>query len=204
MYKVFYNQRTVFLSDNYNYFTSNNFGVFYKYTDNNKLKIILDIFENTEDINQLHIYNKDTAKLFEEFSSFFTIIDAAGGLVKTPENKFLIIKRRGIWDLPKGKIESDESKTEGALREVEEECGISNLEIKKLITTTYHTYTLNNKRILKRTFWYDMAHNGNAELTPQTEEEITEAKWISKSDIKEVLKNTFPSIVEVLDKGLQQ
>ncbi len=204
MYKVFYNQRTVFLSDNDNYFFDNKFGIFYRYIDNNSFKMILEIFEKTKAIDQLHVYNKDTKKLFELFSSFFTIIDAAGGLVKTRENKILVIKRRGIWDLPKGKIEPGESTTEGALREVEEECGISNLEIKKLITITYHTYTLNNKRILKRTFWYDMAHNGNAELTPQTEEEITEAKWISKSDIKEVLKNTFPSIVEVLDKGLQQ
>nr|MDA3778631.1 NUDIX domain-containing protein [Bacteroidales bacterium] len=122
-------------------------------------------------------------------------------VVKAPDDKILVIKRRGKWDLPKGKIEPGESNEEGALREVEEECGISNLELKKLITTTYHTYTLNNEAILKRTFWYDMEHSSNSKLTPQTEEEISEVKWLSENDINMVLKNTFPSIIEVLKKG---
>jgi 8-oxo-dGTP pyrophosphatase MutT (NUDIX family) len=193
MYKVFYNQRTVLLSAKHNYSFNNKYGIYYRYNDNLDIKPILDIFEKNKIIDQLHVYSEDLEHLFKIFSSFFKI--------KAPDDKILVIKRRGKWDLPKGKIEPGESNEEGALREVEEECGISNLELKKLITTTYHTYTLNNEAILKRTFWYDMEHSSNSKLTPQTEEEISEVKWLSENDINMVLKNTFPSIIEVLKKG---
>src|SRR5690348_7930937 len=39
------------------------------------------------------------------FKSYLTIIIAAGGLVQTEKDQFLLIFRKGKWDLPKGKLD---------------------------------------------------------------------------------------------------
>ena len=201
MYKVFYNDRTVFFIDDCQKYFDLNEGLFYKFTDRNQLRQLLELFSNVPGFKNLFIYHNDIDFVFSEFSSLFKIIEAAGGLVKTPDDYFLIIKRKGLWDLPKGKLERKEKSEKGAIREVEEECGISNLKLSDQIETTYHIYTENDKQILKKTIWYEMLHDGNVTLTPQTKEQITEAKWIHKNNIHEIKQNTYASIIEVLKKG---
>lgn len=95
-------------------------------------------------------------------------------------------------------MEKKETTEIAALREVEEECGISNLTIIRPITKTYHTYKLGKKDILKKTYWFEMVFTGTQKPVPQTEEEITEVKWIKERDLNEVTQNTFPSIIDVL------
>lgn len=201
MYKVFYNERTVFFIDDFQKYFENNEGLFYKFTDRVQLSYLLELFTGVRGFKNLYIYHEDVDYCFTEFCSLFTLVEAAGGLVKAPDNKILVINRRGYWDLPKGKLELQEKPENGALREVEEECGIQNLQLSHLIETTYHTYILKDKNILKKTYWFEMRHNGNEVPTPQIDEEITEAKWLSISNLGEVTKNTYPSIVEVLKKG---
>ncbi|NBW71067.1 MAG: NUDIX domain-containing protein, partial [Bacteroidetes bacterium] len=50
----------------------------------------------------------------------------------------VLIKRNGFWDIPKGKVEKHEGIAAAAVREVEEEIGVSNLLLTHLITTTEH------------------------------------------------------------------
>jgi len=128
------------------------------------------------------------------------VVKAAGGLVKNTDKHHLFIYRNDKWDLPKGKLEEGEKKKEGAVREVEEECGIKINKAGKKILTTYHMYTLKNEVILKKTYWYDMNYKGQQQLKPQTEEGITEVRWADKDQIKELVTNTYPSIIEVLQK----
>ena len=201
MYKVFYNQRVVFFVDDANYLEENTKSIKYFFENKSRLKDVLDRFSNNENIQALYIIHPDIDCVFSQFMSFFTIVEAAGGLVKTPDERFLAIFRRGKWDLPKGKLEKSEPPEKGALREVEEECGISDLHLKKQLAITWHTYILANQPILKKTYWYDMTHSGNGKLKPQIEEEITEVKWLTKPDFPEIINNTFPSIVEVLKSG---
>ena len=52
---------------------------------------------------------------------------AGGGKVYNPKNEILFIFRNGKWDLPKGKAEAKETINLTALREVEEETGITGL-----------------------------------------------------------------------------
>ncbi|HSH52595.1 MAG TPA: NUDIX domain-containing protein, partial [Bacteroidales bacterium] len=165
------------------------------------LQEVLDKFCNNENIQELYIIHFDIDFVFNQFASFFTIIEAAGGLVKTSGQKFLAIFRRGKWDLPKGKLENSELPEEGALREVEEECGIFGLHLKKQLIITWHIYNIENQYILKKTYWYEMAHRGKGKLKPQAEEEITLVQWLTKNDLPKVIKNTFPSIIEVLRSG---
>ena len=129
-----------------------------------------------------------------------TLIEAAGGLVKNDKRNYLFIFRNGKWDIPKGKLEKGEKPKEGAVREVEEECGIAIDECGKKIVNTYHVYTSKGEVVLKKTHWYKMKYTGKAKLKPQIEEGITEVRWMTKKDISLVADNTFPSIMDVLLK----
>jgi hypothetical protein len=52
--------------------------------------------------------------------------------------------------------------------------------------------------MLKATTWYVMRHQGDVPLTPQAIEGITEVKWLGLHQTEEVMKNTYPSVMEVL------
>jgi len=135
---------------------------------------------------------------WKSFCADYSLIEAAGGLVYNSDNQLLMIFRNGKWDLPKGKLEIDENIKECAIREVEEECGISGLSIINALKDTYHTYEINGKKILKRTFWFVMNSNYKGNLIPQTEEGITKVIWVDKQDIAEKLENSFGNINELL------
>lgn len=144
------------------------------------------------------LLNKDLAKLKKAFFKHFNIIIAGGGVVMNTNKDILMIFRRGKWDLPKGKLDEGETLEQCVVREVGEETGLTNIELKEKITTTYHTYTEFGKHILKESHWYKMQCNADQKLVPQTEEDITEIKWINESDLKKYTSNTYQTILEVL------
>ena len=133
----------------------------------------------------------------------FRMAPAAGGVV-VKDGKFVIIIRKGIPDLPKGHIEKGETPEVAALREVEEETGIGNLQIVKELPSSWHCYFEHDAWSLKRTYWYLMSTTETIQPNPQTEEGITEIKLIGNEDIEDFLKNTFRSISEILGKELHQ
>jgi ADP-ribose pyrophosphatase YjhB (NUDIX family) len=126
------------------------------------------------------------------------LIEAAGGLVKNDKGELLMIFRNGLWDLPKGKIESGEDEKTAAIREVEEECGISGLTIMRSLTPTFHTYRHHDKTILKKTYWFEMHCTDTRPLVPQTKEGITEVRWMDSVGVEKAMENTFLSIAEVV------
>lgn len=125
----------------------------------------------------------------------FTVIKAAGGLV-VKDGKFLMIYRLGKWDLPKGKLEKKEKSKEGAIREVEEECNVK-VKLGDKICATWHTYTRNGKRILKKCTWYEMSCMDESDMAPQTEESIEDVRWMDAREARTALYNSYPSIREV-------
>ena len=120
------------------------------------------------------------------------------------DGKIVTITRNGIPDLPKGHIEKGENPEQSALREVEEETGISKLHIIKELPSTWHCYQLGDEWRLKRTYWYLMESEETIQPKPQTEEGITEIKLIGNEEIEDFLKNTFRSISEILGEDLRQ
>ena len=155
----------------------------------------LDSFDPTE-IVWLTAVNPE--KEMERLFSDFIHIDAAGGLVKRKQ-KYLLIKRNGIWDIPKGKVEENESIENAAIREVEEECGISGVEIIVPLMVTYHTYVFRKEKVLKKTTWFKMEYSGKKELIVQAEEGITKAKWCKKEKVVELGKRSYASIQDVIE-----
>ena len=155
-------------------------------------------YENSNE-ECLRVTHPDIDKLFESVKTCFTFIEAAGGLVILPDNRVLAIKRRGKWDLPKGKAEKGESLRETAVREVIEECGLSATpKIIRKITDTYHTYHQSGDHILKHIAWYAMSYDGDNALTPQTEEDIVNAVWLPENQLDIILQDTYQSVKEVL------
>lgn len=129
-------------------------------------------------------------------------IIAAGGLVEDEKNRLLVIYRREKWDLPKGKLDEGETIETCAFREVEEETGLKNLELVKFLGITEHGYfdTYLHAEVIKETHWYVMKTSCAEALALQTEEDITEAKWISKNEADEIFANTYPNIIHIIKK----
>ncbi len=130
----------------------------------------------------------------QNLRSKYSTVKAAGGIVLNKNSELLIIKRNGLWDLPKGKIEKGERKKIAAIREVEEECGISGLNLVSKIGKTFHTYQFRGEDVFKITYWFLMDYSGDEKLIPQIEEDITEVKWITKSEINSLLSQTYESL----------
>jgi len=127
------------------------------------------------------------------------IIIAGGGIVFNENDELLMIHRRGKWDMPKGKIELNEKILDGAIREIKEETGVEIEHAEPKPITTYHTYIREGKKQIKQSEWFVMrAKTGQTKLTAQTEEFITEAKWIKREDIKDHQFGTFRLIWDLI------
>ena len=140
-----------------------------------------------------YIQAPDVELAWQAFKQNFPVIEAAGGVVMKNQ-EILFIYRNGKWDLPKGKLEINESVSVCAVREVEEECGISQLTIVKELATTYHTYLQAGEIVLKITYWFLMDCKDESPLVPQTEEGIELVEWKNKKAVQLALENTYPNI----------
>ncbi|WP_294219799.1 NUDIX domain-containing protein [uncultured Chryseobacterium sp.] len=190
MYKVFVNEKKLLLSKQ-----SENLEKTLGYENVTSLEIALDLLENTS-VKELNVFGENLDEMWSEFQKLFRIIEAAGGLVNNTQGDLLFIKRLGKWDLPKGKMEKGESREESAVREIEEETGLANVELIQFINTTYHIYVeRNGDKVLKCTHWFEMNFDGEDTSKPQIEEGITEVAWKNTAQIKdEVFPSTFKNI----------
>jgi len=201
MYKVFFNDRVVLLTDDFIRNFQLKYGLFYKYRNVEDLKELIQFYWRLKHIDTLFIFHYDLDELQERFRSCFEMVYAAGGLVKDRNGNILIMKRRGKWDLPKGKVNKNESFENASLREVTEECGLHGLEITTPLLSTYHSYWIDDQNILKRTAWFEMLYSGDEVPVPQIDEDITEIKWVPVEDLRQVTGNTYLAVLDVLKYG---
>lgn len=129
-------------------------------------------------------------------------IIAAGGLVMNDKKELLMIFRRGKWDLPKGKLDKDETIEACAVREVKEETGLKDVQLGAFIGKTIHEYADEyvTSDVLKETHWFKMDAPGNQKLIPQTEEGIEQIEWLAEEQVKEKLNNSYKNIIEIINK----
>ncbi len=189
MYKVFVNDVPIILS------TEKNMGDEYKSFPIKEVKIKRLIKKVAKgELLKVNLYHKKEEKLLKHLKKKLKTIVAGGGLVKNQNDEILFIYRNKRWDLPKGKAEKNESIEETALREVEEETGVQNLEITNFLQTTYHILKRNGKYKLKETFWFAMKTDFTGELFPQEDEGITKVKWKNPEKAQKALQKSYANI----------
>jgi len=164
------------------------------------LKIIYPLILEHYPGHNFFVICTDAKAFYKRITKTVQVIQAAGGLVKNERREYLFIYRNDKWDLPKGKIEKGEKIKECAVREVEEECGIIVKKLGKKIGKTYHAYIYKGDVVLKKSYWFKMKCEGQDKLKPQKEEGITDARWFTPEKMGIITKNTFPSIMEVMEK----
>ncbi|MDY0781134.1 NUDIX hydrolase [Tenacibaculum sp. IB213877] len=189
MYKVFVNDKPIILTSSLQ--KEENFPVYiFKNASINEILYRL----KSDDLQGIYLYSTNLLNDWEVFCKNFRVITAAGGLVLNTDKEILFIYRGNKWDLPKGRIEKGESIEETAVREVEEECGITNLVLDRFLLKTYHIFYMDNETRLKETYWYLMKSDYQGELVPQEEEGITEVVFKNEEEIQKAFLNTYANI----------
>ena len=138
---------------------------------------------------------EDERKL-KELLQEYRYVRAAGGIVRNDEGKILMIFRRGVWDFPKGKVESGEGDKEAAVREVLEETGVECRITNPVPFSVFHTYDTYGPKMLKETLWYEM-EAVTGEVKPQTEEQIEQVMWVEPSVVRKNLENSYAALKEI-------
>jgi 8-oxo-(d)GTP phosphatase len=174
--------------------------VWIKNADEADFDVILGFLDSKVPTNLLSLYisvdNYIAIKIY--LRTKFKVVKAAGGLIRKKE-KFLMIYRMKKWDLPKGKKEKSERYKQTAAREVGEECNIT-VKVGKKICTTWHTYTMNKRAMLKKTRWYIMDCIDDSHMKPEVTEDIEEIRWMSPKEIYHALEHSYKSISYVFEK----
>ena len=189
MYKVFVNDKPITLTTKVEQETN-----FKNYLLNTVHigKVIKDL--NTTSLKEVRLIHKDKDKLLKKFLKKLPNVVAGGGKVFNDHGDILFIYRNDKWDLPKGKIEGNETIEKTAIREVTEETGVNGLEIIKPLETTYHIFKRNGKHRIKVTYWFEMKTNFEGHLYAQEAEGITKVEWLNKEQTTEALENSYANI----------
>ncbi len=194
MYKVFVNDKPIFLTNEM---------VYHKEAKCIPLKeadlelIVKKVSKNKW--GEVYLYYPNGEKLIQKFKKKATVVVAAGGLVKNDKNEVLFIKRNGKWDLPKGSIENKETIEEAALRETQEETGVEGLEIVKPLQITYHFFKRNGELRLKETYWFEMKTTFSGKFIPETKEGIKKVAWKNPKKVLKALKKSYANIRELFN-----
>lgn len=204
--KIYFNDKPLFLCDNIDEtvepYIHHDDAVFIDELDIHTIKSMIHEMQEPE-VHAGVFFHPDLNELKKAFWKKFTIIKAAGGLVVNEKNKLLMIFRRGKWDLPKGKLDDGETLEQCAVREVEEETGLTNISLLSPLLTTYHTYHEGSKFVLKESYWYNMTVTGEQKLQPQIEEDILETRWVTTKEAEQLFPECFPSVIDVIKEFIK-
>jgi 8-oxo-dGTP pyrophosphatase MutT (NUDIX family) len=189
MYKVFVNDKPLFLTNQIAKETD--FQLFLLESVDIE-QVIIKMFQNK--IQKAYLYYPDEKAILKKVKEKIQVCKAGGGFVYNKNGDVLFIFRNGKWDLPKGGIEKGEEIEQTAIREVEEETGVTNLVISHKLQKTYHVFKRNGKYKLKITHWYEMRTDYIGTPIPQANEGIEKVAWLNPDQVKEALKNSYENI----------
>ncbi|MCP1996043.1 NUDIX hydrolase [Flavobacterium sp. HSC-61S13] len=196
MYKVFVNDKPLFLTNEI--VKETDFQLFL--LDSVDIdKIIIKYFQNK--IQKAFLYHPNEKEILKKIKEKIPVQKAGGGLVYNSKGEVLFILRNGKWDLPKGGIEKNEEIEQTAIREVEEETGVTGLEITKKLQKTYHVFKRNGKYKLKITHWFEMKTDFDGVPVGQIEEGIEQVAWLNKEQIREAMENSYENIKLLIEES---
>ena len=189
MYKVFVNDKPIVLT------TEIEEETYFKNFDLKKVKLysVIRMLNKTK-LKEARLIHPNKDKLLKKFLKKLPNVIAGGGKVYNDKGEVLFIYRNDKWDLPKGKVEGNESIERTAIREVSEETGVGGLKITKPLDTTYHIFKRNGRFKIKITYWFEMKTSFEGALFPQENEGITKVKWLNKKKVNKALKNSYANI----------
>lgn len=206
-YTIYFNEKPLLLTDSRtgtaNELLQQPGAVFQDQLSNSTVRDMLRKMEEPTTTAGIFLFTS-TAELLEAFKQSLTVIEAGGGLVHTDNETILLIYRNGKWDLPKGKLDEGEAADAAAVREVQEETGLEQLQLEEPLTTTYHTYYQSKNLILKESHWFLMKSPEQKNLLPQLDEGIEKCEWVKPEALAIYLENTHPSVKDVLQLGLEK
>jgi 8-oxo-dGTP pyrophosphatase MutT (NUDIX family) len=197
MYKVHFENRFIMISPEPD--RVQKYGLFHKFYDTKELYKIISEFQSDKSNNAINVYGPDIKHIWKIFRIYFTEVGAAGGLVKHSSGKYLFIEKKGKLDLPKGHIEQGEEPEVCALREVNEECGITGHTIVKPICPSYHTYSWEGISYLKKTSWFLMKYEGDMITEPQVSEGITKVEWLFPDELNSIKSSAWLSLMDLIN-----
>lgn len=200
MYRLFCNERTL-ISKNFSMETFAGAGdVDISSFDVENVIVNIKRWLEDDSVGCLDLGDTDGVVVASALKTLFRQAPAAGGVVMI-DNQFVAIERNGIPDLPKGHIEKGETPEVAAVREVEEETGITDLKIIRKLPATWHCYLLNGNWTIKRTSWYLMTTSSGMKNIPQREEGISKVYLININgeDFDNFRNNTFASLRPVVE-----
>jgi 8-oxo-dGTP pyrophosphatase MutT (NUDIX family) len=119
---------------------------------------------------------------------------AGGVLVRRLSGRWMVAairpggKPKGLWALPKGRIDPGERGEETALREVAEETGACGRSLGKLGDVRY-TFTWEGERIFKVVSFFLVRYEGGrlGDLPPEFRHEVAEVRWLPLEDAPRLL-----------------
>lgn len=200
MYRLFCNERTL-ISKNFSEETFDGIDpVDVSAYDVENVIVKIKRWLEDDSVECLDLGDTDGVVVASAVKSLFRQAPAAGGVVMI-DHQFVAIERNGIPDLPKGHIEKGETPEAAAVREVEEETGITDLTIVGDLPTTWHCYLLNGIWTIKKTSWFLMKTASGMKNVPQTEEGISKVYLININSerLDKFLKDTFASLRPVVE-----
>ncbi len=201
-YSIFYNNSLIFFGTDYQQLPKGYAQKDFTEIHFNDISVIVDNIKTSGEMGHVFVFCTDVEKTFMLFSSYFKIMQAAGGLVLNDKDAILMIHRFNHWDFPKGKIEEGEKAEDAAIREVMEETGIKEVSISKELSRVYHIYSFLDIWILKETFWYLMFSEFNGILKPQFEEDIIATKWVPLDFLSEYMQDSYPGLRTLVQENM--
>ena len=119
-------------------------------------------------------------------SSDILQMEAAGGLVLCGGH-VLLIRKHGLWDIPKGKVKRQEPHERCALREISEETGLcrKQLRIRSLLCRTSYISYYSGKPFNKTVSWFLLDYKGEITepLHPDLSEDIDLCEWVAIDEL---------------------
>ncbi len=199
MKRIYFRNRELTICSKDNSLLQNNEAVILSPSNDFELANIPQMMEMNTNLNHLivcenNLYSQED--IYRKITSNLHIINAGGGLISNSDGKFLMIYRRGVWDLPKGKQEEGEDIKDTAIRETAEEVGLE-CDLGDLICVTEHIYRIEKSLILKKTYWFSMYYSGEKIPVPQTVEQIEKCVWCTPEEAAFNLRNSYSAVQQV-------
>lgn len=198
MYKVFIQNNSISFIEKINTTNLEGFIVNENYFNAHNQQI-RELLNNSDFSIAIFVVCNTPQSVFDAFFASYEKVTAAGGIVVCGE-KVAIINRHDKWDLPKGKVEENETIETAAIREIEEETGITKLQLKQHLIDTYHTYDTYGPDTLKRTVWFVVSTDELQQGIPQAEESISEVRWVNRNELNSYISTSYLSLKEVVQE----